>query len=160
MIIQQAELFMGLGENAMQAIAKIMAEESHEKGVVLFKAGEPATSFYLVGEGTVRLSVGTAGEIDYTANRPGEAVGWTGMVDRTSYTATAECLTPCRLFRIEKERLNEILEKDPASGMVFFKRLATVVVQRLMDNYSAFLSAGSLSGVTYGSGQVLGTSED
>lgn len=90
MIIQQAELFMGLGEHAMQAIARIMAEESHEKGTVLFKAGEPATSFFLVGDGTVRLSVGTAGEIDYKANRAGEARGWTGMVDRPSYMATAE----------------------------------------------------------------------
>jgi CRP/FNR family cyclic AMP-dependent transcriptional regulator len=160
MIIQRAELFSGLGENAIHAVAKIMAEETYEKGAVLFKAGDPARYLFLIGDGTVRLAVGTAGEIDYTANRPGEAFGWTGMVDRASYTATAECLTPCRLFRIERDQLSELLEKDPPNGMVFYKRLAAAVVQRLVDNYSTFLSAGSLSGVTYGSGQVTSGSED
>ncbi|MCA1959299.1 MAG: cyclic nucleotide-binding domain-containing protein [Desulfomonile sp.] len=159
MIIQKADLFKDLSPEAMSEIAKIMVEESHEKGSLLFKAGDPATSFYLITEGMVRLSIGTGGEIDYTANRPGEAFGWTGIVDRPAYVATAECVTPCKLVRIDKESLNTLLEKDPASGMIFFKRLAGAVVQRLIDNYGAFLSEGSLKGVTYGTGQVMGSEE-
>lgn len=106
------------------------------------------------------LSVGTAGEIDYTANRPGEAFGWTCMVDRPAYVSTAECSTPCTLVRIEKEKLNGLMEQDPRTGMIFFKRLAGAIVQRLVDNYNSFLSAGSLSGVTYGSGQVIIAAEE
>lgn len=159
MIIQKADLFRDLSPETMNEIAMIMVEESHEKGALLFKAGDPATSFYLIAEGMVRLSIGTGGEIDYTANHPGEAFGWTGMVDRPAYVATAECVTPCKLARIDKESLNKLLEKDPASGMIFFKRLAGAVVQRLIDNYGTFLSEGSLKGVTYGTGQVMGSEE-
>ncbi|MCA1960496.1 MAG: hypothetical protein LDL33_06850 [Desulfomonile sp.] len=53
-----------------------------------------------------------------------------------------------------------MLENDPQSGMLFYKRLAGAVVQRLIDNYNAFLSQGSLKGVTYGSGQVVGPDEE
>lgn len=160
MIIQEADLFKDLSKPTMNEISKIMVEEYHPKGSLLFKAGDPSTSFYLIVEGTVVLSIGAAGGIDYTANRPGEAFGWTGMVDRPAYVATAECVTPTKVIRISKEGLNRILERDTASGMIFFKRLAGAVVQRLIDNYSTFLSAGSLSGVTYGSGQVITAAEE
>ena len=160
MIIQKADLFKDLSQEAMSQISTIMVEESYEKGSLVFKAGEPANSFYLIVDGRVRLSMGAEGRIDYTASLPGEAFGWTGMVDRTGYVATAECVTPCKLVKIEKAKLNQVLGKDPASGMIFFKRLAGAVVQRLIDNYGAFLSEGSLTGVTYGSGQVMSTGED
>ncbi len=159
MIIQEANLFRDLSQETMTEIAKIMTEQSYEEGALVFKAGDPAHSFYVIADGTVRLSMGTAGEIDYTANGPGEAFGWTGMVDRPAYVATAECTTSCRLIRIEKQALSRVLEKDPVSGMTFYKRLAAAVVQRLIDNYGAFLTAGSLKGVSYGSGQVMGSEE-
>jgi CRP-like cAMP-binding protein len=159
MIIQKADLFQDVSAATMNEISKIMVEEAHDKGSVLFKAGDLATGFYLVVEGTVTLSIGTAGEIDYTANRPGEAFGWTGMVDRPAYVATAQCSTPCKLVKIEKAKLNEALSKDPASSAGFFKRLAAAVVQRLIDNYGMFMTEGSLKGVTYGTGQVMQSEE-
>lgn len=159
MIVQKADLFRGLGPETMSEISKIMVEESYDKGSMVFKAGEPATSFYLIADGTVTLSIGTAGEIDYTANRPGEAFGWTGLVGRPSYVATAKCSTPCKLVRIEKEKLNRLLGKDSASSAAFFRHLAGAVVQRLIDNYGTFLTEGSLKGVTYGTGQVMGSEE-
>lgn len=159
MIIQEADLFKDLGQGTMHEIAGITVEEPYQKGSVVFKAGEPASSFYLIVEGRVRLSVGTGGEIDYTASVPGEAFGWTGLAGRTTYVATAECAAPCKLARIEKENLDRILEKDPRSGMMFYKRLATAVVQRLIANYGMFESEGRLTGVTYGSGQTMGSEE-
>jgi CRP-like cAMP-binding protein len=159
MIFQKADLFQGVSPDTMKEIAKIMVEEPHDKGSVVFKAGDPANSFYLIVDGTVRLSIGTAGEIDYTADRAGEAFGLTGKGDPPTYVSTAVCSTPCKLVKIEKERLNGVLSKDPVSGMAFFKRLAGAVAQRLIDNYGTFLTEGSLKGVTYGSGQVMGSEE-
>ncbi|MBM4327531.1 MAG: cyclic nucleotide-binding domain-containing protein [Deltaproteobacteria bacterium] len=160
MIIQKADLFRDLSQETVSAISTAMTEEAHEQGSLLFKAGEPAKNFYLIVEGRVRLSIGTEGRIDYTASVPGEAFGWTGMVDRPAYVATAECLTSCKLVKVEKDKLNQVFTKDPQGGMIFFKRLAGAVVQRLIDNYNAFLSAGSLSGVTYGTEQVVTSTED
>ncbi|MCA1960497.1 MAG: cyclic nucleotide-binding domain-containing protein [Desulfomonile sp.] len=82
MIIQKADLFRDIKRETMNEVSKIMVEGSYDQGALVFKAGDPADSFYLVVEGRVRLSIGTEGEIDYTASLPGEAFGWTGMVDR------------------------------------------------------------------------------
>jgi CRP-like cAMP-binding protein len=148
MIIQKAELFKDLGPEITNEISKIMIEESHDPGKIIFEAGAPAQHFYILVEGRVRLFIGTKAEITYTVNLPGEAFGWTGLVDRPAYTATAECVAPSKVIKIENERLNKLFDKDTAGGMMFFKRLAGAVVQRLIHNYEAFLSEGSLKEVS------------
>jgi len=148
MIIQQLELFKDLSPEIMNEISKIMIEESREPGDFVFKAGAPARHFYILVEGRARLYIGTGAEISYTVSIPGEAFGWTGLVDRPAYIATAECATPTKIVKIENESLNKIFAKDTASGMMFFKRLAGAVVQRLIHNYDAFISQGSLKEVT------------
>jgi len=148
MIIQKAELFKDLNPEIMDKISKIMVEESYQPGALVFKSGAPAKHFYILVDGMVRLFIGTKGEISYTVNIPGEAFGWTGLVDRPTYTATAECAAPSKIMKIENESLYKIFEKDTASGMMFFKRLAGAVVQRLIRNYEAFISEGSLKDVT------------
>jgi hypothetical protein len=64
------------------------------------------------------------------------------------YTATAECASPSKIMKVNNESLYKIFEKDTASGMMFYKRLAGAVVQRLILNYEAFISQGSLREVT------------
>jgi CRP-like cAMP-binding protein len=158
MIIQKAELFKDLSQETMNEISKIMVEESHEAGSPVFTAGTPAKDFFILVDGRIRLLIGTEAEIDYTVNIPGEAFGWTGLVDRPTYTASAECEAPSRVVRIENEKLSKVFEKDAPGGMMFFKRLAGAVVQRLIYNYETFLSEGSLKGVapSYGVGHMGG----
>jgi len=148
MIIQKADLFKDLSPEVVNEISKIMIEESYTPGTIVFEAGTPATHFYILVEGMVRLFIGKKSEISYTVNLEGEAFGWTGLVDRPVYTATAECGAASKIMKIENKSLYRIFEKDAASGMMFFKRLAGAVVQRLIHNYEAFISEGSLKEVT------------
>ena len=97
MIIQKAELFKDLSPEVVNEISKIMIEESYEPGALIFQAGAPAKDFFILVEGMVRLFIGKKSEISYTVNLEGEAFGWTGLVDRPLYTATAECGFPARL---------------------------------------------------------------
>ena len=146
----------------MNEITKIMVEESHEKGSLVFKAGAPANHFYILVDGRVRVSIGTEAEIDYTVNLPGErpSAGQAWLIALRTWL-TAECVAPSKVVKIEKESLNKIFQKHPEMGMMFFKRLAGAVVQRLIYNYETFLSEGSLKGVTsFGTGQVTDTSPD
>jgi hypothetical protein len=47
---------------------------------------------------------------------------------------------PCTLAKIEKEKLLALLEKDPASGLLFYKRLAFAIGQRLVNTYNMLLA--------------------
>jgi len=161
MFIENTELFKDLGDDVMNEIAKIMTEESYDKGDVIFTQTQPAKDFYILVNGRVRLTLGGEAEIEYTVTKSGEVFGWSGMLDRKYYTARAECAGPTKLVKIEKDKLNRIFAKHPENGMTFFKKLAGAVFQRLIYNYEAFLSEGSLRGVTsFGTGQVSDTRED
>jgi len=141
MFLQEADLFKGLSQEVINAIGAIGTEKSYEKGDFPFKVDDPADYFYILMEGRVRLSVGEEGHITYTLDHPGEAFGWSSLVDRTSYTGSVECLEPTKLIKLQKEKLIKIFEKDPSSGLIFFKRLAGLIAQRLINSYDMLLSA-------------------
>ncbi len=141
MFIKESELFKGMSQEFMNELAKIMVEESYEKGTFLFKESDSANFFYVLEEGRVRLSVGTQGHIVYSLTDPGDALGWSSLVGRDTYTASAECLAQSKLIKIEREKLNKIFEKHLADGAVFFKRLAGLIGQRLINSYNSLLSS-------------------
>ncbi|MGO8881635.1 MAG: cyclic nucleotide-binding domain-containing protein [Desulfomonilaceae bacterium] len=160
MIIQRAKLFSDLSVEAINEIKTYVVEESHDKGTTLFRQDDPADYFFTLMEGRVELAVGKQGEIDYTVSQPGEIFGLSSMVDRESYTADAKCAAPTKVAKINKKKLDQILEKYPRDAMLFYKHLSSAIMKRLLDNYNAFLSQGSLQGVSYGTGQVAGDSEE
>lgn len=160
MIIQKAELFKDLSKDAMNEIARIMVEESYEKGTQLYTTRDPAKYFYILVDGRVHLTMETEAEIDYTLTGEGEIFGWSSMVDRECYTANGECVIPTKAVKIDKDKLNQIFQKYPADGMTFFKGLAGAIAQRLIDNYNSFLSQGSRKDDTYGSRQVMTSAEE
>ncbi len=141
MFIKESELFKGMSQEFMNELAKIMVEESYEKGTFLFKESDSANFFYVLEEGRVRLSVGTQGHIVYSLTDPGDALGWSSLVGRDTYTASAECLAQSKLIKIEREKLNKIFEKHLADGALFFKHLAGLIGQRLINSYNSLLSS-------------------
>lgn len=146
MFVEEADLFKGMSDRFMTELRKIVVEEPCNPGTFLFRTGDPAECLYILREGRVRLAVGERGHMTHTVGSAGEAFGWSSLVDRDSYSASAECLTPCRVVKIDKRSLYRILENDPASGMLFYKRLAGVIGQRLVESYDAVISAHGLHG--------------
>ncbi len=104
--------------------------------------------------------IGKEAEIDYTISRPGDIFGISSMVERECYTADARCVTPTKTAKIDKDKLDEILEKYRRDASLFFRHLSTAIMKRLVDNYGAFLWQGNLQGVSYGSRQVGSSNED
>ena len=82
------------------------------------------------------------------------------MVESEGYTADARCVTPTKTAKINKDKLDQILEKYPRDATLFFRHLSTAIMKRLVDNYGAFLSDGNLQGVSYGSQQIGSNYED
>jgi CRP/FNR family transcriptional regulator, cyclic AMP receptor protein len=141
MLIEQANLFRGLNRQLVEEIGKCCVGESHPAGAFLFRHGEPADYLYILVEGRVRLSIGDLGHIALVVGNPGDAFGWSSLVERENYTASAECLVSTRVTRIGKKVLAEIFERNPESGLQFYKRLATLIAQRLTDTYKLIPAA-------------------
>jgi CRP-like cAMP-binding protein len=156
MIIQQADLLKGLSRDFIKEFMDTTTKDSHKEGDNLFREGDSANRFYILLKGRIRLTIGKAGQMVYHVDRPGEAFGWSSLVDREAYSASAECMVETKLLRIDRVEFQRIVENDPSNGMIFFRRLAEAVGERLINSYNALLLAQpSEDHRTYGDSSTL-----
>jgi CRP-like cAMP-binding protein len=141
MYIETAYLFKGMPAETLRKILESAIEESHAPGDFLFHQDDPARDFYILTEGRVRISVGPQGLLAHVASDAGDVIGWSSLVGNNTYTASAECLGPVKVSKIEKYQLDRVLQEDPVSGMTFFRHLAALIGLRLVDSYKATLAA-------------------
>lgn len=141
MFIEKAYLFHGMSSGFMERLEASLKRESAQAGSFLFRKGDPAGYLYILEQGRVRLSYGEGGEVAFVVSNPGDAIGWSAAVGRDAYTASAECLSFVQLDKISSATLAGIFELDPASGLIFYKRLARTIGERLVGFYKLIPSA-------------------
>lgn len=156
MYLKQKDIFWAMSTDFVKEIMNISVTESHETGELLFREGDPANQFYILLKGRVKLSLGETSHVVHTVSNAGEAFGWSSLIDRDVYSATAECMTQTKLIRLDKETLQHVLEKNPASGLIFFKRLAGILGSRLLQSYTMIPSVSrSEASQSFGTGQIM-----
>ena len=138
MDIQQAELLREVSKDFIQGIRSITTKKSCKEGDVIFRKGDPARYLYVLLTGRVRLSIGETGRVAHIVSRPGEGFGWSSLVDRDAYAGFATCENPTILHKIDAQKLSKILEKDPQSASRFFKHLAGMLGNRLLQSYGRY----------------------
>jgi CRP-like cAMP-binding protein len=137
-------------------IMKISVIESHQKGELLFREGDPANSFYVLLKGGVKLSLGENGQVVYIVSNAGEAFGWSSLIGRENYSASGEFMAPTKLLKFDREKLQRVLEKDKANSLILFKRLAEILGNRLLQSYKIISSASRAEiSPSYGTGQIM-----
>ena len=139
MIIREIDLFEGMNEEIEQELAKVMEGKSYNSGEVIIKEGAAADNFYILQTGTLNVKVAGAKQTTHVAIRPGEAVGWSSLAGRETYTASVECAEPSKLVKINKDKLDQVLRRYPGAGLLFYKRLAGLVGDRLIKCYQVML---------------------
>lgn len=151
MYVQQAEFFLGTGMSFAKEVMKLGVRQSHAAGDVIFREGDAASHVYVLLDGRVRIIFGESGHVVYIVSRSGEAFGWSSLVGRKDYSATAECLEATTLIAFERNRFQRTLEEDPTNGLVLYKGLAKTLANRLLQTYQ-MIAGISLSGQTVSSG--------
>jgi CRP-like cAMP-binding protein len=135
MYIKQSELLLG---TSMDFVKKYMDNSemvSHDKGDVLFRENDPAHFFYTLINGRVKLSICEGGHMVHDIRQSGEAFGWSSLIGRDVYSASAECIEPTELLRTSSQKLTLVIEEDPGNGIILFKHLAAMLGNRLLESY-------------------------
>jgi len=135
MYIKQSELLQGTSMDFVKKFMDISQMISHEKGDVLFRQKDQAQYFYVLLNGRVKLGVGEREQMVYDIRQNGEAFGWSSLIGRDIYSASAECIEPSKLLKTDSEKLRKVLETDPSNGIIFFKQLAATLGNRLLESY-------------------------
>jgi len=156
MFIQQADLFRGMNTEFVKNLYDTGVKESFEEGKMLFLEGDKAQYFFILLKGRIKLAVGEIRQLVYMVERPGEAFGWSSLVGRELYSATAKCMASTKLLKFERNEFRKVLEKDPSNGLELFRRLAGALGERLISSYGALAFAQpSEEHRTYGSSLTL-----
>ena len=160
MYLKQKDIFGGMDRDIVKKIMEIAITESHQEGEWLFRAGDPANTFYILLKGRVKLSLGETGHVVYIVNNAGEAFGWSSLIGRKDFSASAECMTQAKLIKIDQEKLQKVLDKDPVNSLILFKRLAAILGNRLLQSYAIISSTlPTAISPSYGTGQVMSSPE-
>lgn len=155
MYLKQSDLFMELNHDFVKTVMDLAVGKKYEAGHTLFRQGDPARNFYMLIKGCIRLVIGEGGHVVNMVNHAGECFGWSALLDREVYSASAECREPSELMIIKAERFNDVIEADPVNGLLFMKRLAGMIGNRLIQNYKMISSMPSADEVkSFGTGQV------
>jgi uncharacterized membrane protein len=118
-MLTKVELFEHLNEEDRAGLARVVDLKTLTAGAILFNAGEPGDSLFVVRTGEVELFIkDTAGQkIVLAVASAGEIFGELALLDRGARTATAVALADTELLELDREDLLLLFQKTPAAAL-------------------------------------------
>jgi CRP-like cAMP-binding protein len=135
MAFKMGDFILGMGREFVLEAMEISEKLTLDSNQVLFNAGDTAHCFYVLIKGSVELSLAKTGPVVYTARHPGEVIGWSSLVGRNDYSASAKCRESVKLLKFDRNRFLDLLQKNAANEALLFKRLAQMLGNRLLEIY-------------------------
>jgi CRP-like cAMP-binding protein len=122
----------GLAEPQLTALAGIAELATMEAHQTIFGSGERSKFFYLLISGTAFLEFQTpVFTICIQQLGPGDAFGWSALIDEQYRAFQVRTRADCRVLRISGDRLLEECQQDSALGADVFRRLSGLIAGRL-----------------------------
>ena len=115
----------------LEMIASRMNLHYYNSGETLFKEGDPGDSMFIVVVGVLKVSVlRDKTELIIAQITPGQFFGEMSMLTGEPRSATIKAATDVIAYRINREHLNEVFEKQPLCIDI----ISTVIAQRQIAN--------------------------
>ena len=142
--LERCQLFSGLGKEQMEAILPLCKQVSIEVGGVLFQEGEDSTALYVLEEGKIALEMPVKGRNGRPPQPrvvatlgPGEALGWSAIVEPHLISFTARAVQPCTLVCIDGAALRKLMKSHRELGYEVMAGVAKLLAHRLDQNRQA-----------------------
>jgi CRP-like cAMP-binding protein len=131
--LQGVYLFGDLTPEERGELTRIAEPMTLPAGSAVFTAGDPATAFYLINNGSVRISTQSSGgeRIGVATLASGSHFGEMALVDGAPRSATAETLEPTAIFRFDYGKVRALLDRSPAMAAKVYRSLARFLSHRL-----------------------------
>ncbi len=135
MHLKQGDLFWGMDSDFVKLVMNESEKNTFNEGEILFSENEQALYFYILLKGRIKLTIGDKGPSVYIAKDAGHVLGWSTLLGRETYSATAKAIEAGTVVKIEKNSFLSKLKEVPESEATFFRRVATMLGDRLIAVY-------------------------
>ena len=119
----------GLKKEHIEQLAACSMPVEFEAGTVIFKTGDPANRFYLIGEGSVVLRSPKGSEVQRIG--AGEVLGWSWLFEPYEWQFDAVALEHTSAVFFYGTRLREFCETHSDFGYELMKRCSGIAIRRL-----------------------------
>lgn len=132
-LLSDSEFFAGLDDAAKEQLAGCAQTARFDSGTKLFRAGQPADTFYLVRQGLVAIELHTParGTVTLDTVHDGEVVGWSWLVPPHVWMFDARATTPTSAVSFDGQCLRAKCEADPVLGYALMQQVSHVMYERL-----------------------------
>lgn len=114
-LLAKTKLFHGLTETELRAVQQHAASCAVARRGFFFHQGEPATTFYLIRQGQVRLSqINPEGkQVIIHLFGPGDVIAVIMVLSNATYPLSAEAITDCEAWAWSGETAVALMEQIP-----------------------------------------------
>lgn len=136
--VPHSPLFEVLNEEEREAVVREMVYVEFGEGDIVITEGEQGSSLYVVVSGEVKVFTrGPSGaSIPLASLGEGEFFGEVSILTGKPRTATITATRPSELLRLDKEKLDAVIERHPRIRAVleeFYKRRASHTVEAMIE---------------------------
>jgi thioredoxin reductase (NADPH) len=123
--LKDVPVFAGVDEQERQRLARLAADIHLEPGDWLLREGEESR-FFVILEGELEVMKDFLGKLRVlrhasTGDFSGELPTFLG----TSHTVSLRALTRCRVARLERQQLQELVRDSPSAGELIFQTMSS-----------------------------------
>jgi CRP/FNR family cyclic AMP-dependent transcriptional regulator len=128
-ILRDHYLFAKLTPQQIDRLCACIVTKSVKRGTNICAKGDPGTSLFAIGSGTVRISVPSVEGKDAVVNvlRKGSIFGEIALLDGRPRTADATASTDCELYVIERRDFLPVMREEPEIALRIIEILCSRV---------------------------------
>jgi len=132
----QNRLFQGADLHYLKNLDVELIEKTYANGEVVFEEGDTGRTFYLIAEGTIRISKKGRGDKQETLGllTTGDFFGEIALLDNEPRSAQASAVSDTILAEIDEQHLQTIISQVPEAGLNF-ARFATQRLREVSDTF-------------------------
>jgi CRP-like cAMP-binding protein len=147
--LKRVQIFEGLSAPELAEILMLGAVKEYAQDDVIFEDGAPGDCFYVIYEGSVRISkmFENLGEEALTVLGAGDFLGEMSFFDNEPRSARALAHEDAKLLELSNQSLKEHLERRPDVALKFLWGFARTLSQRVRDTNQKFSSLFAISRV-------------
>jgi len=120
-LLRRVDLFGEMSDRELNRLAKSFRESRFGAGEVIAAEGKSGVGFFVIGEGTVRYSVGGA---DVGTGGAGDYFGEIALIDDGPRTATVTAETPVTAYGLTSWEFRPLVEENAEIAWELLQRMA------------------------------------